>query len=192
MCVVPSRATDRMTTIRNRWQWSVGLWSLVGLALLGALSAFHAYGLKSSEGVDGHVQIDIERARTRQLQRREEAMDYRGLEISPRGDNTDWPVTDDAKSLFAVDPWAPQAVPVVVAPPPPPPPSAPPLPFNYLGRMVDSPAETLYLRQGERTVIAKVGDVLDGVYRLETASESGLDFVYLPLDARQTLAIPAR
>jgi hypothetical protein len=84
-----------------------------------------------------------------------------------------------------------------VAPPPtpvradaaPPPPSAPPLPFRYVGLIQEEGALTLFLESGERLYSVKVGDVIDGNYRVEEISPQGVEFLYLPMNMRQSLNI---
>lgn len=94
-----------------------------------------------------------------------------------------------AKSWFVAPPPPPPAPPPA-PPPPPPPPQAPPLPFKYIGMLEESAERTVwYLVQGERLIVAAAGDVIDGSYRVEGSQAGQLQFTYLPLDQRQTLAI---
>jgi hypothetical protein len=74
---------------------------------------------------------------------------------------------------------------------PPPPPQAPPLPFTYLGKMVDGEKMTVFLARQDRNYVVRPGDTLDGSYRVEAIEESGLALTYLPLGTRQTLAFGA-
>ena len=85
-------------------------------------------------------------------------------------------------------------------PPPPPPmvpppaaaplaPSAPPLPFAYLGSYVDAAAPVLILAKGDRVYTVSPGDVIDGVYRVESMVGSRLELTYLPLNVRQMLGL---
>lgn len=71
----------------------------------------------------------------------------------------------------------------------PPAPSAPPLPFAYLGRIEDDGATLVFLSQQDRNYVAKTGDVLEGVYRLEEVNQREVIFTYLPLNAKQSLPI---
>jgi hypothetical protein len=73
------------------------------------------------------------------------------------------------------------------APPPPPPPQAPPLPFAYVGRLVEDTDTTVFLAQGERNLVVKPGEVIDNTYKLEEVGERTLVLTYLPLSQRQTL-----
>lgn len=72
---------------------------------------------------------------------------------------------------------------------PPPPPQAPPLPFRYVGMLGEDDAVTVFLAVGERDLAARVGETIDGSYRLESADGRNLVFTYLPLGQQQTLFI---
>jgi hypothetical protein len=75
-----------------------------------------------------------------------------------------------------------------VAPPPPSPPTAPPLPFSFVGLLEQKSGKpTAFLAKGEALVVAGVGDVIDGTYRVESLSPTGVVVTYLPLSQRQTV-----
>lgn len=76
-------------------------------------------------------------------------------------------------------------------PGPPPAPSAPPLPFSYLGKLIDGERTVVFLARGDRTYSVEPGKQIDDSYRLERAQPAELTFTYLPLGTRQALAIPA-
>lgn len=82
---------------------------------------------------------------------------------------------------------APRAEPV--APPPQPQPSAPPLPFTYLGRLVEGDDVAVFLSQGERNLVVRQGEMIDSIYRVERIADRAITLVYLPLDQRQTIVI---
>lgn len=87
-------------------------------------------------------------------------------------------------------PAAPRPVPVAAPKPEAaPPPQAPALPFRVLGRYVDGGEETIFLQQAERAIAVRVGDVLDGQYRVDSLAAGVLTLIYLPLNQRQTLDI---
>jgi hypothetical protein len=67
-------------------------------------------------------------------------------------------------------------------------PTAPALPFVFLGQIVEDGKPQVILAKGDRVVTVFVGDTIDKTYRLESLLSGVLTFVYLPLDARQTLA----
>lgn len=83
------------------------------------------------------------------------------------------------------DPPPPPPPPVSTKPPPP---QAPPLPFKYQGKLVEAGVATVFLVQGDRVMLARPGDTLGGLYRVETIQSGSVVFTYLPLDQRQTLA----
>jgi hypothetical protein len=96
------------------------------------------------------------------------------------------------------DPFAPRswakpaprrAVAAVEAPAAPPPPTAPPLPFVYLGKISGDEANAVFLAQGERNLVVRVGDEIDSTYRLERLGEGSLTLTHLPTGIQQTLAI---
>lgn len=98
-----------------------------------------------------------------------------------------------AAELFAAKSW-------YVAPPPPPPPppqapaapvkpSAPPLPFTFMGKLIEADQLTVFLVKDERVYMASEGDVIDDTYRLEKIEPGQLTLLYLPLKTVQTLAV---
>lgn len=70
---------------------------------------------------------------------------------------------------------------------PPPPPEAPPLPYSYVGRWQEGGETTFYLARGALPVSVRAGQVLDGVWKLDTVDRSALNFVYLPLNQTRSL-----
>jgi hypothetical protein len=75
----------------------------------------------------------------------------------------------------------------LVAPLPTPP--APPLPFRYIGRVVqDGRVEVLLLRGAQHFSVA-AGDTLGAQYRVERVSEAEVVFTYLPLNIQQSLPL---
>lgn len=87
----------------------------------------------------------------------------------------------------------PSASPAAVAPtlaaPAPPRPSAPPLPFIYLGRIVSEEANAVFLVQGERNLIVRVGDEIDATYRIEQLADNAVTMTHLPTGIQQSLSI---
>jgi hypothetical protein len=72
-----------------------------------------------------------------------------------------------------------------------PPPSAPPLPFIYLGKLVDGDKLEIFVARGEDHYSVEKGKTIDSRYRVEKVTASAVTFIYLPLGTRQTLPIPA-
>lgn len=100
-------------------------------------------------------------------------------------------------NLFAAHSWrAPlsqrplDAAPLAaVQSPPPSPPAAPPLPFEFIGRLDDSIRLRIFLLHGDRVHTVEVGDVIDGTYRIEKIAAGELTLVYLPLNQTQLLSV---
>ena len=90
---------------------------------------------------------------------------------------------------LAVDPFRSKSWYVPPPPPPPPKPKAPPLPFQYLGKVVEDGEVKVFLGQQGRHLIARVGDAIDGTYTVEEIAGGRMTFVYQPLNERQILAI---
>ncbi len=71
---------------------------------------------------------------------------------------------------------------------PPPPPQAPPLPFRYLGKLIEDGRTTAFIVSGERNLIVREGDTLQGAYRVERIEDQSMTFTYLPLKQSQMLS----
>ena len=81
--------------------------------------------------------------------------------------------------------------PVVVNEPAPPPPPQP-LPFRYLGQMSDKEDRVIYLGLGEELLPARLGDVLDGRYKVVALSAAKIEFETINSGLRQSLPLPAQ
>ena len=69
-------------------------------------------------------------------------------------------------------------------------PGAPPLPFTYLGKMLDGGELQVFLGSGDDSHIARPGQKI-GAYRIEQVSAGSVTFTHLPSRTRQVLDIPA-
>jgi hypothetical protein len=76
-----------------------------------------------------------------------------------------------------------------VKPGPPPAPEAPPLPFRFLGRLVEDGKVAYFLQLNERNLVMRVGDTVDQTYTLEGINHGTLSFMYLPLHLKQSLDV---
>ena len=114
-------------------------------------------------------------------------MSCRAPEGRPASDRVVAPT--HAAALFAQHSWfVLQPAPPPPPPPPAPEPTAPPLPFTFLGSFAPKGEPPVYfLARGDRLIDARVGNVIDGVYKFESAAGGQLVFVYLPLNTRQNL-----
>ena len=89
----------------------------------------------------------------------------------------------------AADLFTPKAKPVVRPVPTPAAEPAPPpsLPFRYLGRYTEGESIVLFLATNDRSLMAKAGDVIDGVFKVESIDDRQILFTHLPTN--QSLAL---
>lgn len=85
-------------------------------------------------------------------------------------------------------------VPALALPPAPPaPPTAPPLPFvavgSIQGTQVTNGQPVAFIRQQEQLILVRAGDSIGQNYKVESISAQAIEFTYLPLMQRQTLAL---
>lgn len=88
-----------------------------------------------------------------------------------------------------IDPFRNKSWYIAPPPPPPPKPTAPPLPFQYLGKLSEDGETRVFLNHQGKYLIAKVGDVINGTYSVEEIAGGRMTFLYQPLQETQTLAI---
>ena len=92
--------------------------------------------------------------------------------------------------LFSTQSWEPPPPKVKPGPPPPPPkPVAPPLPYTFAGRMLQDGTVFVFLARGDTVITAKQGDIIDGVYRVDSITETQVALTYVPLGQKQSLAV---
>lgn len=102
-----------------------------------------------------------------------------------RRDRFATPATQAAGSpadLFPARSWVPppplaQAAPV---------PKAPPLPFKYLGKVLEEGAVVAFVSEGTRTHLLRKGDTLPP-YRVDNVTPQEVTLIYLPLNETQRL-----
>jgi len=87
----------------------------------------------------------------------------------------------DSKSWY-VPPPPPKAL-------PPPPPTAPPLPFSYMGKMLEDGRTTIFLTRQNRNFVVSAGDTIESTYRVDEINARFMTLTYLPLNIKQTLQI---
>jgi hypothetical protein len=92
------------------------------------------------------------------------------------------------------DPFAPRsfapAPPPMAANAPPPKPTAPPLPFTYLGKVIDEGKTLVFVARADENYALEAGQTVAGTYRVDKITDSTVTFTYLPMKTRQTLTIP--
>lgn len=96
---------------------------------------------------------------------------------------------DMSTDLFAPKSW-------YVPPPPPPPmpppkPVAPPLPFTFIGRMIEEGQTAVFVSIQDRNQVLRAGDVVQGVWRVDSIEPTNMKLTYLPLNENKYLALGA-
>ena len=111
------------------------------------------------------------------------------LAIAPRAAAT----PDAPRDAFSTHSWNPPPPPPPprLPPAPPPQPVAPPLPFTFLGKQQQDGQWHVFLGRADRTIIAKVGLVLDNTYRVDSIAPPQMQITYLPLGQKQVLFVGA-
>jgi hypothetical protein len=92
-------------------------------------------------------------------------------------------------------PPPPPPAPPPAPPAPPPPPMAPPLPYQMIGRVVEGEGakavEVALLTSPSRALSVRRGDVIDGQWRVEQVSASGVSLTWLPAQLPQNIVFKA-
>ena len=91
---------------------------------------------------------------------------------------------------FAPRSFAPPPQPVVARSAAPEAPSAPPLPFTYIGRLIQDGKTEVFVVRGDELISIAPGQNIDAQYRVDAISEARIAFTYLPLRTRQSLELP--
>ncbi|MDB5811371.1 MAG: type secretion system, translation initiation factor [Betaproteobacteria bacterium] len=95
---------------------------------------------------------------------------------------SDAPITD----AFEPRSWVPPAPRIKMTPAPP---QAPPLPFIYVGKMMEDGRIVVFLSSQDRNYAVRSGDRLDGNYQVDDIKPTMMLLTYLPLNLQQSLAI---
>lgn len=65
-------------------------------------------------------------------------------------------------------------------------PVAPPLPFQYFGRLTENGKTEVFVMRGEELIAVAAGQQI-GDYKVEQVADTSISFTYLPMKMRQTL-----
>jgi len=68
-------------------------------------------------------------------------------------------------------------------------PEVPPLPFIYTGKVIQDDQLRVFLSSGKKNFIAKQGDILEDMYRIDEIALPNIIFTYLPMNVVQSLSI---
>ena len=160
-------------------------WAMLGgsLAITLVLAGWPGAG---DEGSSAVVEVV---PRTRATVKQDSAPALLAMSIDdtlPRGQSEE-DADKEVRDIFARQSW--YVPPPPPKPVPPPPPAPPPLPFSYLGKVIDGNQITVFVTQGDRNLAVKTGDVIDGIYRVETIAPPMMTLTYMPLNMQQSLEI---
>ena len=100
-----------------------------------------------------------------------------------------WP-DPGAVALAAWQPPAPAPTPAMTAPTTAPaslPPQAPAFPYQLIGRLVEAGRTQALLGAEQRSLAVKVGDTIDGQWRVQAIGDESLELLWLPGPLPQTL-----
>lgn len=97
--------------------------------------------------------------------------------------------SEELEAAANIDPFRAKTWYIAPPPPPPPKPTAPPLPFQYLGKLVEAGETRVFLNHQGKQLIARVGDIINGTYSVEEIVGGQMTFLYQPLKEKQVLAI---
>jgi hypothetical protein len=88
--------------------------------------------------------------------------------------------------LFGAPPAPARAAPAVVVAPTP---VAPPMPYRFAGKVRKGAEEEVLLSKGDLVFAIKVGDTLDGMYRVESIGADRIELLYLPLGTPERITV---
>lgn len=160
---------------------------VMAAALFATLSAAIFAPSESGEVIAPAQPSRIEATGENRIQPANTESGSRVLDIHPRG------IDEEPDGAFAPNTWVqPKVVHAskeAAAEPQPAPPQAPPLPFRVLGRYVEHGTVAIFLQHNDRNLVVRVGDTIDGNYKIESIASGAMTLVYLPLNQKQTLAV---
>ena len=109
-----------------------------------------------------------------------------GLDLDKLAARSEAPFAREKK----VDPFASHRDPAQVpgVPPRTGKPTAPPLPFRYLGKMIEDGKLAVFLARGDESLSVKAGTRI-GEYRVDRITDREVVFTYLPLKTKQKLPL---
>lgn len=95
------------------------------------------------------------------------------------------PGTAPAADPFAPKDFTPRQAQQAAAPAKP---EAPPLPFRYLGKLIEDGKLSVFLANGEESLAVTAGARI-GDYRVDKVTEHEVQFTYMPLKTKQSLPL---
>ena len=102
---------------------------------------------------------------------------------------------DEPGNVFAKQSWAPQSPLKVMTEQTAParqagtPSGPPPPPFQFMGRFTDDGKTAYFLQIDGQNVVARPGEKINDSYLLDSVSGDTMNFIYLPLNQKQSLVV---
>jgi hypothetical protein len=96
--------------------------------------------------------------------------------VEPAATPTPAPITQPPAQVLAAPPSTPQP---------------PAMPYKFIGQMDDGGRLVLYLGRGEQVFLGRLGETIEGEYKITAITPSQITFEYLPAGTTQILSIPA-
>ena len=101
-----------------------------------------------------------------------------------------WAAPPDGQFAAWAPPPPPPAPREVKGPPPvPPAPVAPAFPYQIIGSLVQNGQTQAFLASPTRSLNARAGEVIDGQWRVDQVSATGLSLTWLPAQIKQQIAL---
>jgi hypothetical protein len=68
---------------------------------------------------------------------------------------------------------------------------APPVPYRFAGKVLNGGVEEILITKGDAVFAVKVGDTLDGTYRVAAIGVERIELIYLPLGTKDRILVSA-
>lgn len=158
-------------------------WLVLGSLLLGTVAAAYFVEDEAAAPLESRRPVRKDAGARRQAN---ENLVQAPLSTEPRISST--PVEE---APTGIDPFRSTSWYVAPPPPPPPKPTAPPLPFTFLGQLIEEDGTRVFVNHQGRHLIIRTGDIIADTYAVEDIAAGKVVFLYLPLKERQVLATGA-
>lgn len=166
------------------------LWVALAATVLAALLVDDGAELSMDEVVQPAANISTDRRTAGQARQAHETLPVDQLgkrKFSAKADDIfavmSWEPKRTASTNFSPQTFQPRKEEVVRRP------AAPPLQFEYLGRVVSEGKIRVFLAQADQNYVAGAGERISAEYRIDRIREDAIELTYLPLGIRQTLSI---
>ena len=164
----------KLTPMQRRW--------LLGSTLIaGVAAALDKYGGEPATAALARTENPLPAQRGRVLVVPLPELELEKLDLEKSRD----PITN----AFEPRSWIVPPPKIKQAPLPSPAPQAPPLPYTYIGKMMEDGKIVVFLTRQELNYTVRSGDQLDNVYQVDDIRPTVMLLTYLPLNLQQSLPI---